>query len=166
MLKTKDPLKTAYADTPGAALAALAVGAFTRCDAPEMNRTAEAVMGKDRSRGERAEFVLRSHALTEATLLWSLACWQVYARIVELTAILASTVAEEMPAGNAAFMKNATNAKLASLIAAQEEICRRSGMAFEDVAGMASLSAMHARDEDAKPIPKLVGELVEQFSVA
>ena len=165
MRKTVDPLKPCYADTPAAALAALAVGAFARCDTPEMNRTAEAVTGKERSRGERAEFVLRSHALTEAALLWALDCWQTYATVCETTAIIAGLGADgKLPTG-AIFLQGTMNAKLASLIDAQKEICRRSGMTFEDVANMASLSAMRARDEGAKPIKQLVDELTVQYSV-
>ena len=38
-------------------------------------------------------------------------------------------------------------------------------MDFVDIAGLASLSAMRLRDEDAKPIPKLVDELIEQYGV-
>jgi hypothetical protein len=36
-------------------------------------------------------------------------------------------------------------------------------MAFEDIAGLASLSAMRLRDETARSIPELVDELVEQY---
>ena len=165
MLKMKDPLAEAYRDTPADALARLSAGAFARCDAPELHRITGSFMDKGRSRTSRTEFILQRHALTEAALLWALDCWQTYASICETTAIIASPIADAKPPTGAIFLQGAMNAKLASLIEAQREICRRKGMDFVDIAGLASLSAMRLRDEDAKPIPKLVDELIEQYGV-
>lgn len=163
-MKTHDHLQRIYNDAPANVLATMTVGALVRCDTSEIVRIGDALRNKARSATERRSQIQRRNELTQMGLAWVLVCWQTYAALVEFAMATQILNDSKLPVV-AGIMRRAMNAKLASLIAAQREICRRNGMAFDDMAQLANLSAMALRDEEAKPIPDLVKELVERYGI-
>ena len=167
-MKSHDQLKHVYNAAPADVLATMAAGALARGDTSEIARIGDALLDKSRSATERLRQVQRRGELTQIGLTWALDCWQTYGVIMECT-IATQPPDDDMPYDKlsviAEFMRRAMSARLASLIAAQREICQRNGMAFDDMTRLANLKAMGLRDEEAKPIPELVKELVEQYGV-
>lgn len=163
-MKPYDSLQHVYDDAPAGVLATMTVGALARGDTSEIARIGDALQNKARSASERRSQIQRRNELTQMGLAWALACWQTYGALVEFA--MATQIPDDYKLPLVAgLMRRAMNAKLASLIAAQREICERNGMVFDDMARLANLDAMVLRDEAARPIPDLVKELVERYGV-
>ena len=163
-MKPHDSLQHIYNDAPAGVLATMTAGALARGDTSEIARIGDALQNKARSAMERRSQILRRGELTQMGLAWALDCWQTYAALVEFAMATQIPNDYRLPVV-AGPMRRAMNAKLASLIAAQREICKRNGMAFDDMAHLANLDAMALHDEDAKPIPGVVKELVERYGI-
>lgn len=163
-MRTHDPLQHVYNDAPARVLATMTAGALARGDTSEIARIGDALLDKGRSASERRAHIQRHGELTQMGLAWALDCWQTYGAIVEF-AMAAQAPNDDRLSVAAEFMRRAMNAKLASLIAAQREICQRNGMAFDDMAQLADLKAMALRDEETRPIPELVKAFAEQYGV-
>jgi hypothetical protein len=148
--------------SPPNSLAALAVNAFSRGDIAEVERVAAAAI----SQGPKARrtFFIEQHAMTEAILLWALKLWQAYAQTMTMKAIIVSPDTPPVEILPAEFICRANSANIASLIAAMHQICEANGLNFQDVCSLADVEQM-LPDDKAKPIPKLVAEYVEMFSV-
>ena len=155
-MRNHDHLQRIYTDAPAHVLATMTAGALARCDTSEIARIGDALLDKSRSSTERLRQVLRRGELTQMGLAWALDCWQTYGAIMEFT-MAAQPPNDDMPYDKlsviAEFMRRAMNAKLASLIAAQREICQHNGMAFDDMRRLANLDAMGLRDEETSRFP-------------
>lgn len=144
--------------SPAEALAAMSASALFRGDSAERERIFAALPGH--GRGSRGEFLIQHHALTESALLWIIECLKTQSTIN--TCLAASLAAEnDHHEAMAVLLGNAHKAKLASLIEAMRQVCKRTGVSFEDVAGFAEIE----QPPEATPIPKLVAEFVELFGV-
>jgi hypothetical protein len=146
--------------TPPESLAALSVSALLRCDNTEIERIYGAL--PRHGKASRHEFFIQHHAMTESILLWATEYWRTAAtaQTCLVAAIAPGTTPDDANAST--FIFNAHKAKLATLIEAMRRICASTGIDFDDVVTFAEVDT----GIDAKPIPKLIPEFVEMFSIA
>lgn len=144
--------------TPAETLAALSASAFIRGDTAESERIFAALPGHGRA--SRHEYLIQHHALTESALLWVIECLKAQSTI---NACLAASLAADSDhyESIAVFLGNAHKAKLTSLIEAMREVCKKTGVSFEDIIEFAEIE----QPPEAKPIPKLVAKYVAMFGV-
>lgn len=142
---------------PAQNLAVLSVCAFLRCDSIEIDR----IYGALPSHGKKSkhEFLIRHHFMTERILLWTVEYWKTIA--TARACLVTALASQDDEATSAAFLADAQNAKLISLVEALRRICADSGINFGDVSTFAGVDT----DLDVKPIPPLVEEYIETFGV-
>jgi hypothetical protein len=145
--------------TPTESLAALSVGAFIRSDATELERIYGALPSHRRE--SRQEFFIQHHAMIESILLWAVDYWRTHSLMQSMTALIVDRESSPHDILGADFLHRTNKAKLASLIEAMRLICRAQGITFDDVATFAEIDT----DIDAQPVPAMVAEFVEIFSM-
>jgi hypothetical protein len=147
---------------PAQSLAALGASAFARGDVTELSRIADAAAmqaGK-----ARHQFLIQQHAMIKSALLWGLKLWQTHSLTQTFSALIASPDTPPDEIIIAEFLRRAHCANIASLIEAMQQICVTNGLDFDSIRSLAGFEQLML-DEKAQPIPTLVAEYVEMFSV-
>lgn len=148
--------------SPAESLAALSASAFFRGDITEHERVFAAI--PSHSKTSRREFLIQHHAMAKFVLLWAVEYWKTIATIRAcLIALLAADNGDgDDISAESAFLADAYKAKQASLVEAMRQICDQTGISFDDVAGFAEIEPC----PEAAPIPKLVSEYVDTYSLS
>lgn len=153
-------IKQLYDKSPASALATLAAGAVLRGNDEELAMLTSRLHG--RLPYEQLSYLQCNKALIATILTWALDCQTTYSQLLEYK--LAALDTDDRTAQIATIMAAAMQRRLASLEAAMQQVCDKSGIAFDDVKTSAGIGDMLLR-EAVPAIPAAVKEFAAQYRV-